>query len=191
MDHKVREGRPLPIRNPPTAEHGVEQQQSSSRTKHGITRTEGGDKTLRVQQQHNLFGKGIDLAPSKRASMAGATDPYPVLTVLFVCCTRKINCECEIQLAISACSQRQRGYRADIACILPKQASKCISSCVQLTSSSHGIIKPTRHHIYCNCIARCSARFFSVLKNRLSSPLRAVLLTVAPLYVLMHRSIAV
>jgi len=95
-----------------------------------------------------FIGKGIDLAPSKRASMAGATDPYPVLTVLFVCCTRKINCECIIQLAISACSQRQRGYRADIACILPKQASKCISSCVQLTSSSHGIIKPTRHHIY-------------------------------------------
>ena len=136
----------------------------------------------------SFLGKGIDLAPSKRASMAGATDPYPVLTVLFVCCTRKINCECEIQLAISACSQRQRGCRADIACILPP-ASKCISSRVQLTSSSHGIIKPTRHHIYCNCIARCSARFFSVLKNRLSSPLRAVLLTVAPLYVLMHRSI--
>jgi hypothetical protein len=40
----------------------------------------------------SFLGKGIDLAPSKRASMAGATDPYPVLTVLFVCCTRKINC---------------------------------------------------------------------------------------------------
>ena len=36
---------------------------------------------------------------------------------------------------------------------------------MQLPSSSRGIIKPTRHHIYCNYIARCSARFFSVLRT--------------------------